>query len=379
MKEEKEKKKKKGSKILIILLVVIVIAAGVLAAKIYFDKLNENNLDGESNEDNEPITMVLKEKKINIFNGEQRPVAVMIDNVGKDAWPQVGFNDAYFVYEIIVEGGISRMMVLFKGTMPEEIGSIRSARPYYIDYALEHDAIFVHYGHTIKAEDDLKALDVDHIEGLYDEKPFWRTNSLYAPHNVSSSMERIQTAIESYGFRNTSTDKGFKYVADDYDLEPVYEAVVDDSELEDAIGDPPIPVVTNIANSVKVTYSTTHSTSYTYDAESKLYKRFMRGVAHTDRITKEQYTAKNIIIQFVPNSALGDTREVPDKGYQKLSNIGSGNGYFITNGKFVEITWQKTARASKTLYIDLDGNEIVLNDGITYVQITPENQKVVIE
>ena len=78
------------------------------------------------------------EKKLQIVDedSKSRPIAVMINN-NHEAWPHAGLQDAYITYEILAEGGITRMMALFKDKDTEKIGSVRSARPYYLDYVLE--------------------------------------------------------------------------------------------------------------------------------------------------------------------------------------------------------------------------------------------------
>ena len=108
-----------GVKVLIaILVILVIIAGGVLAYKITQDKqettpvANENGVEIEEKEE---------EKTVQIFKGNDRPFAVMIDN-HDDAWPQAGLQQAYMVYEIIVEGGETRLMALFKGVNPEKIG-----------------------------------------------------------------------------------------------------------------------------------------------------------------------------------------------------------------------------------------------------------------
>ena len=140
----------KSTKILIIMLIILILAAGgVLAYKIVKDKNNVNTSAEENvanTEENDVLTGIVEEKKeIQIFKGNDRPIAVMIDN-HNGAWPQAGLNDAYMVYEIIVEGGETRLMALFKGVDLEKIGPVRSARHYFLDYAMENDAIYVHYG-----------------------------------------------------------------------------------------------------------------------------------------------------------------------------------------------------------------------------------------
>ena len=94
-----------------------------------------------------------------------------------------------------------------------------------------------------------------------------------------------------------------------------------------------------------------------------------------ERITGEQLTAKNIIIQKAKNYTIkGD-----DAGRQEVNTVGSGEGYFISNGKYINITWSKKSRTDQTKYFDSEGKEIELNPGQTWIQITPTSGKVTIE
>ena len=68
-----------------------------------------------------------------------------------------------------------------------------------------------------------------------------------------------------------------------------------------------------------------------------------------------------------------------NKGRQTLYNVGTLKGYYITNGKAIEITCEKSSRSVKTVYKDLNGKEIDVNDGNTFVQICPINANVTME
>ena len=118
-------------------------------------------LSGESGE----IEELVDEPKI--FSGDARPIAVMIDNE-KGAWPQAGLNDAYMIYEITVEGGETRFIAFFKGQDTAKIGPVRSSRHYFLDYVLEHDAIYVHFGWSPLAQSNIKTFGINNINGLYD-------------------------------------------------------------------------------------------------------------------------------------------------------------------------------------------------------------------
>ena len=100
----------------------------------------------------------------------------------------------------------------------------------------------------------------------------------------------------------------------------------------------------------------------------------MSGTPHKDAITGKQYTAKNIIITPIENYSYDSY------GRQKLNNIGSGEGYYITNGYAVPITWEKTSRTSQTIYKYKDSEkQIKVNDGNTYIQIQSKGEALNIE
>ena len=101
----------------------------------------------------------------------------------------------------------------------------------------------------------------------------------------------------------------------------------------------------------------------------------MSGKANIDLETNEQYTAKNIIVYKVRNYTLNDGE---NKGRQELDNIGSGSGYYISNGYSVPITWQKDAHSAQTVYKYANGEEITVNDGNTFIQICPTDADITI-
>ncbi len=127
---------------------------------------------------------------------------------------------------------------------------------------------------------------------------------------------------------------------------------------------------TMTATSIKFKYSSAHNSSYEYDPETKTYLRSMRGVEQNDRFTGERFYAKNIIAYKVKDVLLNDPE---DKGRREVYNTGSGEGYYFTNGRAMKIKWKKKDRASQTVYTDMYGNELKVNDGITWVQIIPSD------
>ena len=154
------KNKKIKKEYLLIIIVLVVVA--LLGTLIYLTTSKKN----KNNNENDNSTTTTTVKKLNIVNEESksRPYAIMINNVEGARKLQSGLQDAYMVYELMVEGGITRYLALFLDQTTERIGSIRSARHYYLDYALENDAIYVHHGYSPQAREDWSKLGVDRIE-----------------------------------------------------------------------------------------------------------------------------------------------------------------------------------------------------------------------
>ena len=351
---KKRKKMSKKTKIKIIIVVILLLIIGVLAI-FAFDKIDE------------PVKKVKKKKivkeeeKINIvdLSSTSRPFAVMINN-NKAVWGyQAGVQDAYITYEIVVEGGITRMMAVFKDKNTEKIASVRSSRHYYLDYALENDAIYAHIGWSPQAEGDIRSLGINNINADNSSAFTWDNSLKIArEHKAYTTMEKLKQAAEKKGYRTTSDKK----------LLLIYQAkALDLSKYEESVQ----------ANTVKIPYSKGHVTSYTYDSENKVYKRFQNEMEHKDYVTGSQYTTKNIITYKVHNYPLNDGS---GKDRQGLNNIGSGEGYFISEGYAIPITWEKTARDKQTVYkVKATGKELVVNDGNTFIQIQPDNMSLTIE
>ena len=350
MKGTRAKKSSKGTKIFIIVLVLLIIIAAVL---LVMKIVQENGNVETANTNNEGINETqqnsaeeIEEEKPKTLSGTSRPIAVMIDN-HIDAMPQAGLLEADIVYEIIVEGGETRLMLILQDKDLDKIGPVRSSRHYFLDYALENDAIYVHYGWSPQAQSDISTLGVNNINGIYESSTsFWRVSDKYAPHNAVTSTENIMKIANREGYRTTTN------------IEPVLNYVVDEVNLENG----------ETAETVTIPYSYVNTVEYRYDADLKEYVRYSRGEKQVDWDSGKTVTTKNIIIEKAENSTLNDGTS---KGRQTLDNVKDLDGYYITNGKAIPITCTKTSRSSQTVYKDLEGNEIDVNDGKTFIQICP--------
>jgi hypothetical protein len=276
-----------------------------------------------------------------------RPIAVMIDNQGTRVLPQGGLNKAQIVYEVIVEGGETRLMPVFWGTNPKMIGPVRSSRDYFLDYSMENDAIYTHYGWSPKAKADISRLKINNINGLYVGKQVFHdlTKDRANWQDSYTTMEKLLNYAKKIKYRMT-TDRKFPFTYNTTDI---------------------VPADGQTAVAVVLKYNSANTSRYEYDSTTRTYKRFRHGKPHMERVSGKQLEAKNILIQFTPNYSIkGDA-----KGRQEMNTTGSGKGYLVTCGKAVRIKWSKESRSAQTKYTDEAGNKITLNRGQTWIQIMP--------
>lgn len=346
----KSKKSKKGLGI-VLSSILIVAALGYIAyykGWINFDKETKPISDSKPNQEKPKL-------KILDLNSNTRPFAVMIDNVS-GARPQSGLQSAYIVYEITVEGGLTRLMALFKDVDLKAIGPVRSSRDYYLDYVMENDAIYIHHGWSPQAQSDISSLKINNLNGLANpSNMFYRVSAKASPHNSYTSSAKALKA---------ATNKKYRLTSDNYQL---LEYSIDSLDLS----------TTNFASSVdaktvEIPY-TSITAKYVYDETTKNYLRYANSKKHIEELTNEQLQVKNIIVvQDVTVTAVsGDAKK-----RIKLGNIGSGKGYYISEGKAIKITWQKKSRKDKTIYKDENGQILKVNDGNTFIQIQPAGKTI---
>lgn len=348
-------RKRKNNKFILFIVLGVVLLLGV-GIGVYFIVNNDNKMETVKKEEKKEEKV---EKKVSIIDvdSDTRPYAVMI-NCHNGALPQAGLDNAYIVYELMVEGGITRMMALFKDKDVDKIGSVRSARTQYLDYVYENDAI---YGHAGGAEDANKRIaseginDVD-VDGQYG----FRDTSLNRAweHKLFTSTKLLGEGVSNRGYRTTTEVKSLlKYSAEEIDL-----SILDGS---------------SVASNISIKYSDYRTSNYIYDSENKVYLRSMNDTKNVDLVTGDQYEVKNIIIYGVNYSNYCDHGYC---AYQKMDNVGTGEGYYVSNGYSIPITWSKSSKNDRTIYkVKSSGEELVVNDGNTYIQIYPTSGGLSIE
>ena len=288
----------------------------------------------------------------------RRPVAVMYNNI-KAALPLMGISKADLIYEALAEGGITRIVGMFKDTSEVQvIGTVRSTRAYYLDIAQGHDALLMHVGYSEEARLLIRDRGLYTLNGLLGGFPFFyrdddRRRSAGLEHSMMASGADVETFL---------TEHKTARVLYDEDYDP-YSLLFADSETPER-GEP--------AKTVGVTFSNYKTGLFEYFEEDGLYYVSQYGNPMTDGSDSSQVTVKNVLVLRAEVSPVPGDRE----GRLRTKLTDAGEGIYISGGKAEEIQWSKESPADPFVYALPDGEPLALAPGVTYINIVPLTAKI---
>ncbi len=287
-----------------------------------------------------------------------RPVAIMINNLWS-ALPQEGIDDCDIMYECLVEGGITRLMVLKSDYEDlEKIGSVRSCRHYYLDLAQNYDAIYVHAGASDQGFIEISERGINNLNGV----------NMYLPGMFFRDEERLKTM--SYEHTLMTTGEG---IVKGITQKRYRTELKDEFKNKDAFSFTEYGTKRILggeeATSVLLPYSKYQTARFDYDRETDAYYRYQfEDVPHIDGTNGKQISFTNVLVLFCNVVSLHDTA-----GHLDITTENeNGEGYYISGGRCEEIRWSKPTEDSPTKYLDMDGNELVMNRGKTFISIFPD-------
>ena len=290
---------------------------------------------------------------------QKRPVAVMLNNL-RAALPQQGNSQADIIYEMLAEGGITRMLAVY--LEPEGlglVGSVRSARQYYWEIAQGHDAVYIHAGASpefYETKNRLGLFTVDGVNGYYSSASagmFWRDRDRVAgyhyayEHSLLTSGEAITAMLAKWEL-GEHTD-GYTY--------------------EMAFADDGTPAGGASALTVSVPFSGSKASVFRYDGDTGLYLAEEYGEPYIDGNDGSQVAVTNLL-------ALQTTYTVVDSAGRVKVNLSSGKGWFACGGRMIPITWEKGGADEQLRYFTEDGQPLSLGRGRSYVCVIPDTQTV---
>ncbi len=265
-----------------------------------------------------------------------RPVTgVMIEN-SEDARPQSGLDQAGVVFEAIAEGGITRFLALFQDGTPDYIGPVRSARPYYVQWCMGFDCALAHAGGSPEALQNIKDWGTKDLNDS--TSAFWRISSRYAPHNLYTSMAKLNEyeASKNYGAASYT---------------PL-------ARKKDAASKTPN------ASSIDFNISSyTFNAHFDYDVASDSYKRSQAGAPHVvvNGAGAEVQLQPKVVVAIITSYGIASDN------HSQYGVVGSGEAYVFQDGTVTKGTWHKADTKAALSFTNEAGLPLGINAGQTWV------------
>ncbi len=277
----------------------------------------------------------------------KRPIAVMVSNI-EIAYPQYGLSDADLLFEMPVEGGVTRMMAMYADyTDVPDVCSVRSCRYYYPKVASGYDAVYCHWGsEQTFAPETLRELGIDCLDGgrLMNTILFYRdperVGVYSSEHTGYLRGAEIPAALEAYHIRLESVQ-----------TEPAMQF----------LEEPRTP--SEPCRGVNLWFSNSSITGFRYSEKAQLYRMSHNGEHQMDGKTDERLSFKNVLVL---QTTVGSLQE---DGYLKRVELTGGSGYYLTQGARESIRWEKPGDAEPFRFYAMSGEELTVNAGSSYIGI----------
>lgn len=304
-----------------------------------------NTVSATQTQSRDPLTGVL----VDIAHSNQQVYGVMIDE-HMDARPQSGIDQAFLVIEAPVEAGIPRLLAFFSADQKvDKIGPVRSARPYYVDWALEFGALYTHVGGSNEALDKIKNGATFDLNQFWHDPQFWRSTDRDVPHNVYTSTNRLGAYAKAkqdagrpaplYGvwkFKTTEPTEVFperfsiNYISPDYLF------------------------------------------SWAYDVEKKTYVRLFDDQP-VKTLDGNEINVQNVAV------LISDVEAVDAVGRRHIRTTGEGTAYVFQDGKKIQAVWKKPTASERLRFFAKSGDEIEMNPGHTWIEVIGDESQLTVQ
>ncbi len=276
---------------------------------------------------------------------------VMIDE-HIDARPQSGIDQAFLVIEAPVEAGIPRLLAFFSADQNiEKIGPVRSARPYFVDWVNELDALYVHVGGSNEALDKISTGVTFDLNEFWHGDQFWRSMDRYAPHNAYTSTDLLGTYVQRKKDAGRTADS--LYGVWKFKAEASSEIVEQNFFINYIAPD--------------------YSFGWKFDLSQKKYVRQNDSNESEFTQDKKQILADNIAV------VITDVSVIDAIGRRKIRTVGTGEAFVFQDGKQIEAKWSKQSETERLKFLHKDGKEIEMNPGVTWIEVVGDQSQLTVQ
>lgn len=272
-----------------------------------------------------------------------RPIAVLINNL-KPARPQSGLQEADIIWEVLAEGGITRLVAIFQSTELDEltIGPVRSNRPYFIDIADSYQAVIAHAGASTDAYGILQKQKKPYLDEISNAGPaYWRSKDRKAPHNLYTNLAKLREQMDKKSYHNEASIRGYVFEEEAKPRATSY-----------------------IISKLDVKFQLdSYKVSYELDEENKQYIRLVNDEQHIDKDTQAILAAKNLVFLQTKHKVLDS------EGRLEVDLKSGGDALVIMDGGATEAKWIRAEDGM--IRFTVNGEEIKFLPGKTFIHVLP--------
>lgn len=305
-----------------------------------------------------PINGVFYSKDKEEYLMKRRPMAVMINN-HTEARPQTNLSKADLIYEAVAEGGITRFLAIYHAHAPEKVGPARSSRVYYVDWAKEYDAWYAFHGRA--------QIDPNNPE-VCDPRAdtFTRMQNIYVSEieDANSCWREPQEGLAIEHTLYCSVPKFYDYGYTTYPDQVTNWRGIGEWAFKDDVEELNRPSSAAIEFNFWGTLG--YEVKWEYDPKENVYLRYQGGELQKDAATGESLKVKNVIVQFMVETALNDL-----KNHILYQTVGEGEAKIFRDGQIVEAVWERPAIEDRTQYYESGGKKVEFNRGQIWIEVLP--------
>jgi hypothetical protein len=329
---------------------LLIIAAGSLFA--YFASRNLKPYLKIPENSYETTSVVSEEEKIlcpfegiTINENLYKTLAVIYDNHNQ-ALPHTGIASACFVLETLAEGGITRIEAFFAHRQPKALGPVRSARIYFVDFALSYDALLAHCGGSPDALQTLRKLPID-LDQIRFPEPYYRVKNRSAPHNLYGRIDDLLSLAKKRG----------------YDLNPTSTLYFSFRSFELS------NETTFVAKKIVVPFSSrSYTYTWIYNEKKGIYIRYTTKGVYIDTLTGSPPPVKNLIVIKAPMKVRDQ------KGRLDMALNGRGAAWYFYRGTAATGFYEKVQGKPFKFFLK-NGEEVQFEPGLIWLEIIPADKK----
>jgi len=297
---------------------------------------------------------------------DRRPLLVKIDNVPA-ARPHYGLAQADMVFEILVEGFVTRLAAVFQSQDPQTIGGVRSARladrslTPMVDGALVYSGTS-EYAWSLISKDAAAGkyveLSADHAAGYY------RVSFRAAPYNLFTSAQNMRQQLAAIGAQGRAKVPSWGFLAN---------------------ADHPATVAgmsgAGEASAITIPYRDDSSlVTYKYDPRTRTYERFQNSagkpVREVDALTDTPVSAATVVVIHTEIWEVAEIVDAAGSHAHDMRLLGKGAATVFRDGLRQEATWSRAKESDPFVFTNAAGEKILLAPGQTWVHVIPNEWEV---